>query len=319
MSVFGNTIDPTEPQGSEDANTLDTVVQNLKAALIERIGIEHYAISDGASGTSTTIEEETAQGRHIAGKVGFMGKGTYATMQALTSVGIGACWESTTASSDGNNYPSGTIYRYTSSGWVPSQWGLTGTIYADATEAVDETTADKALSPAIIPTVLQSTINPFINYALFQDVKDSGVNGQAATTHTFVKRNLVEVSNSITGCSISSDVITLPAGTYRIQGNGAAGGRVSNGNVQTVLSRCAIFEGDVSTVADILISGNSGESQADYGIFNCLSHLVGIITLASETDITFRQWTNGTYYLGTPTSTTDVDEIYATLEIWRLA
>lgn len=50
-----------------------------------------------------------------------------------------------------------------------------------------------------------------------QDQKTSGTNGQSISTTTWTKRELqTAVTNTITGASITSHVIALPAGTYKI-------------------------------------------------------------------------------------------------------
>ena len=55
--------------------------------------------------------------------------------------------------------------------------------------------------------------------AIFQDQKTSGTGGGNATTGSFVKRTLnTTVVNNIAACSISSDVVTLTAGSYFITG-----------------------------------------------------------------------------------------------------
>ena len=57
--------------------------------------------------------------------------------------------------------------------------------------------------------------------AIFNETQASGTNGGTATSGSFVKRTLnTTVVNGITGCSIASSVITLPAGTYIVQGFG---------------------------------------------------------------------------------------------------
>ena len=61
--------------------------------------------------------------------------------------------------------------------------------------------------------------------AIFNETQASGTNGGTATSGSFVKRTLnTTIVNEITGCSIASSVITLPAGTYVVQGFGTAFG-----------------------------------------------------------------------------------------------
>ena len=60
-------------------------------------------------------------------------------------------------------------------------------------------------------------------YAVFNDTKGSGVNGGTFTTGAWRTRDLqTSQFNNITSCSLASNQITLPAGTYKIEGNAEA-------------------------------------------------------------------------------------------------
>ena len=53
--------------------------------------------------------------------------------------------------------------------------------------------------------------------AIFNESQASGTNGGSNATGSYVKRTLnTTVINTITGCSIASSVITLPAGTFLV-------------------------------------------------------------------------------------------------------
>ena len=63
---------------------------------------------------------------------------------------------------------------------------------------------------------LNDTVDNFADIAIFNETQASGTNGGTATSGSFAKRTLnTTVINNITGCSIASSVITLPAGTYK--------------------------------------------------------------------------------------------------------
>jgi len=56
-----------------------------------------------------------------------------------------------------------------------------------------------------------------LSYAIFNESQASGTDGGTFTSGSYVKRTLnTTVANTITGCSIASSVITLPAGTYEV-------------------------------------------------------------------------------------------------------
>lgn len=56
-----------------------------------------------------------------------------------------------------------------------------------------------------------------LSYAIFNESQASGTDGGTFTSGSYVKRTLnTTVVNTITGCSIASSVMTLPAGTYQV-------------------------------------------------------------------------------------------------------
>lgn len=89
MSSFTYTWNNGTPVGSTPANQLDTVIQDMKAGLYERLGLEHQALD-----STDTIESATAAGRHIPGKVSAVYIGTTAQIAALTGMLAGAlAWD----------------------------------------------------------------------------------------------------------------------------------------------------------------------------------------------------------------------------------
>lgn len=62
---------------------------------------------------------------------------------------------------------------------------------------------------------LNSVLDNFSDIAIFNETQASGTAGGATATGSFIKRTLnTTVVNNITGCSIASSVVTLPAGTF---------------------------------------------------------------------------------------------------------
>jgi hypothetical protein len=56
--------------------------------------------------------------------------------------------------------------------------------------------------------------------ASFTEYQASGTNGGSSTAGSFIKRTLnTTLTNSITGCTLTASVISLPAGTYEITAN----------------------------------------------------------------------------------------------------
>ena len=74
-----------------------------------------------------------------------------------------------------------------------------------------------------------ASLNDNFNYAassptaIFNESQASGTYGGTATSGSYVKRTLnTTVINTITGCSIASSVITLPAGTFLVYASAPA-------------------------------------------------------------------------------------------------
>ena len=64
---------------------------------------------------------------------------------------------------------------------------------------------------------LNGVVDNFADIAIFNETQASGTNGGTFTSGSYLKRTLnTTVVNNITGCSIASSVITLPAGTFYV-------------------------------------------------------------------------------------------------------
>jgi len=81
--------DNTRPPGTAFANTIDTEFQFFRVDTDERQMLEHYWSS------STDDTAEIGDGRHVAGKVGVLFKGTTAEIDAITGAGEGSMAEDT--------------------------------------------------------------------------------------------------------------------------------------------------------------------------------------------------------------------------------
>lgn len=64
-----------------------------------------------------------------------------------------------------------------------------------------------------------ATVGPStaVTTAIFNETQASGTSGGGSTSGSFIKRTLnTTIINEISGCSLASSVITLPAGTYKV-------------------------------------------------------------------------------------------------------
>jgi len=93
MATFSYTYDKDVPVGTDLANTADETLRNDKAAIAERMALEHYFPSDSPSGGDTSLA--TAAGRHIPGKVSAVALSGSAPSPVPPS---GALWYDTTNS-----------------------------------------------------------------------------------------------------------------------------------------------------------------------------------------------------------------------------
>ncbi len=149
-----------------------------------------------------------------------------------------------------------------------------------------------------------------IPYAHFRDQKTAGTSGGsfasgAWNTHTIN----TSVTNNITGCSLATNQITLPAGTYRIQAY------FTGWSVNRYQGKLK----DITNTADIII-GTSEVSQTGETLPQTKTFINGQFTAAGT----------AAYEIQAQCQTTDANgyglasnfgvvEIYLSCEIWRLA
>jgi hypothetical protein len=148
-----------------------------------------------------------------------------------------------------------------------------------------------------------------IQTATFNDTKASSTTGGTFTSGAWRTRDLQTTqSNSITGCSLASNQITLPAGTFRITGFAPATfvdrhqTRIYNitGSAMLILGMSAYNEGNVGSV---------GASFFD-----------GVVTLASSTVIELQHYGQTTQSsFGFGNSITWGDAIFSTITITKVA
>jgi len=155
---------------------------------------------------------------------------------------------------------------------------------------------------------LNGVVDNFADIAIFNETQASGTQGGGATSGSYAKRTLnTTVVNNITGCSIASSVITLPAGSYQI----VAGCPT----YQTFLHKTRLY--DTTNTTTLLLGQNM---SARTSVLN-FSMLMGTITLAGSTNLELQQRfevTVATNGLGVACSFGD-DEIYSQILIARIA
>ena len=120
--------------------------------------------------------------------------------------------------------------------------------------------------------------------AIFQDQKTSGTAGGNATSGSFLKRTLnTTVVNNITGCSISSDVITLTAGSYLVMAN-APFYRVNN---------CQIRLQNTTAGTTLILGGSNYTDDGDEVTLN--TNLNGLIVLTGSSNLELQYRVNANF------------------------
>jgi hypothetical protein len=143
-----------------------------------------------------------------------------------------------------------------------------------------------------------------------RDEKASGTNGGGFTSGSFQTRTLnTSVTNEISGASLSSNQITLPAGTYYIHATAPAN---APNNHKTKLR-------NITDSSDVLIGTTEYMSNSINGMSS--SSVVGRFTIASQKTFEIQhrcETTVGTNGFGIPSSYSVV-EVYADVQIWKVA
>lgn len=230
----------------------------------------HYAAtsvagSTAASGTSMLWDNV------IAGNTADAGQWTYVEFEVegydvtgRPRYALGRCWQ---FGDDGT----ASTARF---GQVGASWGNT-TDAVDVIE-VDATGALKAGSTLRLYGVKGSDgTNPVRSELLHvREEQAPGTNGDDLTPSTWVTRTLnTIVTNEVSGSSLASNVVTLPAGTYRVAIRVPA--------YRTNEHTARLY--DVTNSA-VLLSGSAERSHAN-AIAHTNSWIVGQFTLSAATDV----------------------------------
>lgn len=145
--------------------------------------------------------------------------------------------------------------------------------------------------------------------AVFNETQAAGTQSGASVASSFQKRTLnTTVVNTITGCTLTSSVIELPAGTY------TATAFAPFHDSESIKIR--LRNTSDNTDAIMGVTGFSGNE----GTFNAV--LQGVFTIAATKNfelqyyVSLGQLTNG---LGQRLNVAGIDEVYATIEIVQIA
>jgi hypothetical protein len=144
-----------------------------------------------------------------------------------------------------------------------------------------------------------------------RDEKSSGTNAGGFTSGSFLKRDLnTTLTNEISGASISSSVITLPAGTYYIFASAPA-------------CECQFHKAKLTNTTDSsdVIIGTSQHNRSDNNYAVSRSYVIGRFTIASSKNFELQHRcsvTRASDGLGLATFFSIV-EVYTDVQIWKIA
>lgn len=152
-----------------------------------------------------------------------------------------------------------------------------------------------------------------LGYALFQDRRASAVEGGTAAISTWTERTLqTSVVNRITGCSLASNAVTLPAGKYLIVADASF-----------YMSDETHLRLKSTTTATVLYGPQARLQAVNQGQ---VSHLVGVLDLAAQEAFKLEYWatsasglTSGLGKSITGDHTGSNLEIYASVQIVDLS
>ncbi len=143
-----------------------------------------------------------------------------------------------------------------------------------------------------------------------QDQKASGTEGGTPTAGSWVSRVLnTVIINEISGASLNSNQVTLPAGTYYIEASSPA----------WMTDTHKIKLRNITDNSDVLIGTSEGPYQAT-GSSQTRSFVTGRFTIASQKTFEIQHrvaYSQGNRGLGWPCNYS-VIEIYSDVKIWKL-
>lgn len=158
---------------------------------------------------------------------------------------------------------------------------------------------------------LNDVLDNFQDIAIFREEQASGTYGGTATSGSFATRTLnTTIINNITGCSLASSQVTLPAGTYRATGYapGANGVGWQVARIQNITDGTTITQ------------GNNGQTGS--GGMTTFAFVDTVFTLAAQKAIALQmrvQTTVATDGLGNRINVAGITEVYSQLNIVRIA
>lgn len=212
----------------------------------------------------------------------------------------------------------GTALGATSGGTGAATYTTGDILYASATNTLAKraigTTGQVLTVAGGVPTwatPASSGLSVTNNYLYVRDERTSGTSGGSTTSGATAARPLnTVVVNTISGASLSSNQVTLPAGTYYIKGSGPANIAGQHKlRLRNVTDSTYVLEGP---------SNYSGVGTAGV-IQQTLATITGQITIAGTKVFELRHYVINGDTNGFGLAISQGTEVYGELEIWKVA
>jgi hypothetical protein len=183
--------------------------------------------------------------------------------------------------------------------------------FGTATDAQTGTSTTVMMNPAITVTAIR-TWAPFANFMFHaRDEKSNGTDGGTFSNGAWRTRTINTVkTNTITGASLSSNEVTLPAGRYWVQASAPA----SDVNAHVL----RLF--DVTPGNTTIMFGQTARTPVSTG-GQTHAFVSGEMTLSASTAVRLEHFcssTQGTTGFGRATSLGSATEVFADIVIWKL-
>jgi hypothetical protein len=156
---------------------------------------------------------------------------------------------------------------------------------------------------------LNDVLDNFQDIAIFNETQASNTQGGGSVASTWTKRTLnTTVVNNITGASIATSVITLPAGSYLVSASAPC--------YESNAFKIRLQNTTDATTAILGTSEYDGSSAVATRTF-----LTGFVTITGTKNFELQHWvqtTRANLGFGYPTNA-GVSEIYSTIQIRKVA
>lgn len=312
------TYDTATPLGSDAPSVIDDRIREVKAAIQERMNVDHYwpltgtEVSDAAAGQHRQIEfyGPISTPTYAANKMWIYGKDVSSVIEAHIL-------------DESNNE-----IQLTSGGTINiTSADLLGTLASDTyftdANSVDLIKGDPngdamlpdgaELATSAAPTTDHAIANKkyaddiIANHVILTEEKAQGSHGGTFTSGDWRKRTVTEKSDTQSLSSVSSSVITLSAGTYLCQISCPAF-RV-NGHQARLQN---------TTGASTLVLGTTGYNGTGDAT-NTRSFIVGIFTVAASQNLEIQHICGSTYATsGFGLAANLGTEVYTVAHFWKI-